>query len=84
MKLTSLSCGSTEISDLSPLRGMNLKLLYCGNTNVADLSPLQGCTSLEYIYARSTKVTAASVTALQAALPKCKVEWDDPAKPKAK
>jgi hypothetical protein len=32
---------------------------------------------------RSTKVTAAGVAALQKALPNCKIEWDNPAKPKS-
>jgi hypothetical protein len=31
---------------------------------------------------RYNKVTLAQVAALQKALPNCKIDWDDPAKPK--
>jgi Leucine-rich repeat (LRR) protein len=74
--------GTTQISDLSPLQGMPLGTLYCDQTQVTDLSPLQGCKSLGKLYAVKIKVTPAAVAALQKALPKCKIEWDDPAKPK--
>jgi hypothetical protein len=30
----------------------------------------------------ATRITPAQVAALQKALPNCKIDWDDPAKPK--
>jgi Leucine-rich repeat (LRR) protein len=42
MKLTSLDCGMSQVSDLSPLEGMPLTNLVCGVTPVSDLSPLRG------------------------------------------
>ena len=32
----------TQVSDLSPLKGMPLTELYCADTQVSDLSPVQG------------------------------------------
>ena len=82
MNLTSLSCGESQISDISPLQGMDLTQLHCPGTEVSDLSPLHACTSLIALRITHTKVTPASVAALQKALPNCKIEWDDPSKPK--
>ncbi len=82
MKLTSLSFHGTQVSDLSPLRGLPLTIVGCGITPVSDLSPLQDCKSLTKLSVTNTKVTPATVAALQKALPNCKIEWDDPAKPK--
>jgi hypothetical protein len=48
---------------------------------VSDLSPLEDCKNLRELKVTKTKVTAASVAALQKALPNCKIEWDGPAKP---
>ena len=42
MALNWLECWSTNISDLSPLKGMPLAYLGCGSTQVFDLSPLKG------------------------------------------
>jgi Leucine-rich repeat (LRR) protein len=42
MVLKSLSCGSTQVSDLSPLQGMPMEWLSCYSTNVSSLSPLVG------------------------------------------
>jgi hypothetical protein len=53
------------------------------NTGVSDLSPLEDCKSLESLNIKSTKVTPAGVVALQKALPNCKIDWNDPAKPAA-
>jgi len=80
MQLSYLYCGNTSVADLSPLSGMPLKHLSCYNSNVANLSPLERCNKLETIGIRRTKVTPASVAALQKALPNCKIDWDDPAK----
>ena len=81
--LTSLACSGTGVLDLSPLKEMKLWNLNCGHTSVFDLSPLQGIPTLSKLTANANKVTPASVAALQKALPNCKIEWDDPAKPKA-
>jgi Leucine-rich repeat (LRR) protein len=42
MPLTDLTCSGTQVSDLSPLKGMKLRTLNCDRTQVADLAPLQG------------------------------------------
>ena len=42
MPLTELSCGDTQVFDLSPLKGMPLSRLNFGITKVSDLSPLKG------------------------------------------
>jgi hypothetical protein len=59
---------------------MPLTELRGDHTQVIDLSPLADCTSMKTLYINATKVTPASVAALQKALPRCKIEWDDPAK----
>jgi Leucine-rich repeat (LRR) protein len=82
MKLTRLAVSSTAVSDLSPLRAMPLRQLYCYNTQVTDLAPLNECGRLVALTVTRTKVTAAGVAALQNALPNCKIQWDDPTKPK--
>ncbi|MBS0207575.1 MAG: SUMF1/EgtB/PvdO family nonheme iron enzyme [Planctomycetes bacterium] len=83
MPLATLGIGSTAVSDLAPLRGMPLQLLYCDKTQVADLTPLEN-TQLTHLRITNTKVSAASVQALQKALPNCKIEWDGAAKPTKK
>lgn len=77
--LTYLYCANTPVSDLSPLQGMPLTVLQCYTTPVSDLSPLADCKRLPALRVRDTKVTASGVAALQKALPKCKIAWDDPA-----
>jgi hypothetical protein len=42
MPLWWLSCWSTPVADLTPLKDMKLKYLYCGDTRITDLSALQG------------------------------------------
>ena len=77
MKLTSLGCQSTQVSDLSPLKGMTLTGLRCYKTQVSDLSPIEELHKSEPLQiVTKTKVTPASVAALQKALPNCKIEWD--------
>ncbi len=63
-------------------RRMLLATLTCQGTRVSDLSPLEHCTHLTFLSLSGCKITAASVAALQKALPNCKIEWDDPTKPK--
>jgi hypothetical protein len=79
MPLQRLEMHYTQVSDLSPLRGMALTTLYCLYTPVSDLSPLADCKKLRELKVQMTKVTAATVAALQKALPNCKIEWYDPA-----
>jgi Leucine-rich repeat (LRR) protein len=80
MELGVLYCSNTQVLDLTPLRGMKLKSLSLGGTDVSDLSLLEDCGILNSLNISKTKVTPASVAALQKALPNCKIEWDDPAK----
>lgn len=80
MSLTNLNCGSTQVYDLSPLARMPLTSLACEFTPVADLSPLKDVQTLAGLNLRGAKVTAAGVAALQQALPKCNIIWDDSAK----
>jgi Leucine-rich repeat (LRR) protein len=80
MPLTRLDISGTRVTDLSPLQGMPLGSLF-SCAGVSDLSPLQQCKGLAYLVIKTAKVTPAGVAALQKALPNCKIEWDDPAKP---
>jgi len=82
MKLAKLECQDTKVTDLSPLNGMPLTHMNCNGSQVSDPTPLQSCTALKSVTFYKTKVIAASIAALQKALPNCKIEWDDPAKPK--
>jgi len=80
MALLNFTGYDTKVSDLSPLRQMPLTYVDCHQTPVADLSPLEACGNLKDVRAKRTQVTAAGVAALKRSLPKCSVEWDDPAK----
>jgi formylglycine-generating enzyme required for sulfatase activity/serine/threonine protein kinase/Leucine-rich repeat (LRR) protein len=80
MPLRMLICGSTKVSDLTPLAAMSLEDANLADTEVADLSPLHQCQGLLKLSITKSKVTPAGVAALQKALSKCKIEWDDPAK----
>ncbi len=82
MNLTKLNCRWTSVDDLSCLEGMPLVELIFYSTPISDLSPLEDCKNLTLLNVKSTKVTPASVAALQKALPNCKIQWDDPARPK--
>ncbi len=74
--LAELRFSGTSVSDLSPLEGMPLRTVQCDHTHVSDLSPLEDCKTLTALNVKQTKVTPASVAALQKALPNCKIEWD--------
>src|SRR5262249_40988273 len=52
---TQLLCGSTQISDLAPLKGMPLTELHCDSTAVADLTPLKNM-PLTYLNCAKTRV----------------------------
>jgi hypothetical protein len=82
MPLDYLQCFGTKVTDLSPLQGIPLKLVDSRFTKVSDLSPLEGCVGLKNLPINGTKVTPAQVAAFQKAVPNCKIEWDEPAKPK--
>src|SRR5262249_44694479 len=82
MSLNTLICNHTQVSDLSALPGMPLVHLQCIGTQVSDISPLHDCKGLKTLDVTKTKVTAAGVTALQKALPGCKIEWDSPVTPR--
>ena len=82
MNLTYLNCSDSQVSDLLPIEEMPLMQLHCRTTSVSDLLPLFSVRTLSHLDVRGTKVTAAQVAALQKALPNCKIEWDDPTKPK--
>ncbi len=58
----------SQLDDLSPLVGMPLISLHCISMPLANLSPLRELPLIE-LNIRSTKVTPASVAALQKALP---------------
>ncbi len=79
MPLVFLYFGNTQVSHLTALEGMTtLAVVNCSGTSVADLSPLQDCKSLRKVQISKSKVTAATVAALQRARPNCKIEWDGP------
>ncbi len=80
MPLRYLDIRFTGVTDLTPLRGIQLTSLICSSTSISDVSPLVECRSMPQIDLRKTKVTAETVAVLQKALPKCKIDWDDPAK----
>ena len=51
MELDQLSIASTQVKDLSPLRGMKtLKRLYCNDSLIGDLSPLAGLRLEQFQY----------------------------------
>jgi Leucine-rich repeat (LRR) protein len=62
--LESLDCGGSaprkgRLSDLTPLRGLRLRLLACNESQVSDLEPLRGM-PLEYLHCRGTRVDSLS------------------------
>lgn len=80
--LTHLTCGSSgfgkgKLADISPLRGLPLLSVFLHATAVADLSPLESCKNLKNVSIKDTKATAVGVASLQAALPDCKIDWDN-------
>jgi hypothetical protein len=80
--LQALVCnGKSKLSDLSPLEGLPLTNLDCHGTQVSDVSLLERFTGLKLLNVQKTKVTPASVAALQKALPSCRIYWDEAATP---
>jgi serine/threonine protein kinase len=84
MSLSRLICNHTQVSDLSALAGMPLTHLQCALTPVKILTPLRTCYNLMLVDVAVTKVDKDSVSALQKALPRCRVVWDDPDDPATK
>jgi eukaryotic-like serine/threonine-protein kinase len=79
MPLANLFCNDTQVSDLSPLAGMRLIKLLFRNAPISDVTILHDCRSLRDLDIQGAKVAAASVAALQKALPNCRILWNDPA-----
>lgn len=81
LPLTYLRIGATRVSDLSPLKDLLLTDLFCFKCgDLRDISILESISTLKTVGLKETSVSAASVAALQAKLPNCKIEWNDPAK----
>ena len=80
-KLQTLGVGNTPFTDavMEPVSRMpQLRTLHIYGSNVTDagLASLEKTKTLMELKIARTKVTAAGVAKLQAALPKCKIEWD--------
>jgi hypothetical protein len=71
-----------KILDYRPHRlgGGGHRDIHARTTNMG-LKQISGMANLRELQRRGTKVTAIGVAALQKALPNCKIDWDDPAKP---
>jgi eukaryotic-like serine/threonine-protein kinase len=76
MALSNLTIQNTSIADVSALAGMPLTYLNCCNSHLTDasLDPLKQCKSLKYINLSRTKVSAAAIADLNAALPQCGID----------
>ncbi|MCE9562926.1 MAG: protein kinase [Planctomycetes bacterium] len=82
-KLWSLWLGGSPVTDacLKSLAGMKqLRGLSLADTVVSDagIETLARMTHLEQLGLERTRVTEAGLKKLQAALPKCKIRWEDP------
>ena len=82
MPLEILDLRETRIRNLSSLRGMPLRNLSIHLTKIDNLTPLEDCKTLEILELYYINVSPSSIAALQKALPNCRIDWDDPAKPK--
>jgi hypothetical protein len=87
--LTGLSIYNTSVSDAGVVhltKLTKLRELNANGTKITDagLSQLAKLSELTHLTIDGTDVTAAGVAKLQKALPKCEIEWDEPAKPSAK
>lgn len=68
-----IELSAENLAELKPLK--RLSLAGSGLTD-AGIKPLAVLTNLESLDLRRTKVTATGIDALQAALPKCQIQWD--------
>ncbi len=87
VKLKVLSLSNTKVTNdgLAHLdKMMNLKYLYLNDTNISDtgLIHLKGRTNLIYLELNSTRVTDEGIRELEAALPKCEIQWSSGIVPK--
>ncbi|MGE0607100.1 MAG: hypothetical protein AB7O62_08400 [Pirellulales bacterium] len=62
--------------NLSKLTKVQRLPLACSSLTDAGLKHLAGLRELQFLDLHDTKVTAAGVDKLAAALPQCKIEWD--------
>ena len=57
-QLQKLNCSHTNISDLTPIKGLlQLQHLDCGSTQVSNLTPIKGLLQLQRLYCRGTQVS---------------------------
>ena len=80
-ELTELGLGCPTLTDVFANRLIELKQLQklaLAGSGLSDagIKHLSGLTKLESLDLRRTKATAAGITDLQAALPKCQIQWD--------
>ncbi len=78
MPLEKFQYAGGPATDFSVLRGMPLTMLDLSNTKFSDYSSLTEYKNLKLLIVRGLNITPAEVAKLQAALPKCKIEWDAP------
>jgi len=56
MPLAHLAIDGSDVSSLSPVKGMQFTLLGCTGTEISDLSPIKGA-PLKYLWIDKTRVT---------------------------
>ncbi len=78
LQIASSPCANADLEHVARLE--NLGWLFLDDTPIDDdgLEHLTALKKLGYLSIHKTKVTAAGVAALQKALPKCVIAWDDP------
>lgn len=75
--LTTLYLSDNTITDLTPLSSLSsLRTLYLDNNPVSELTPLYALSSLETLSLQGISLQVSELSALQAALPGCKI-FDD-------
>ena len=79
-ELIDLSLGCPSLTDLiarnlTELKQVNRLSLAGSSLSDAGIKHLSGLTNLESLDLRRTTVTAAGISELQAALPKCQIQW---------
>ena len=66
-----------DLASLGQFRKLNFLSLSGAQVSDAGLENLKSLSTLQDLHLRSTRVTASGVAAIQKAIPKCKIEWDD-------
>jgi hypothetical protein len=76
LDLDILPVGDTAVAPFADCK--DLEVLSLGVTQVTDqgIAKFKECKRLKSLFLRGTKVTAAGVDDLKAALPQCRIEWD--------